>query len=224
MRFARPAAALFLSLAVLGSALAPVTANTKEAKSEHKTAKEKIKKATSKTAKKPAAKAKTTPTTFMGEVVLVNADAGGHTGTITVKHANSIGHTFHVTAATKITGAPELALIHKGAMVTVVGTTKDPTSINVTGNPADGINSDFTRGTITGIVVAVLADSYGDKGQLSVKTAAGVKTFHITNATHVKYDIGGKVIIHTLQGIHVGQTVQVLAVGEDIAAVTVTKQ
>ena len=63
---------------------------------------------------------------------------------------------------------------------------------------------------VSGTVVSVGGDSFGDTGTLSIQPATGsVLTFKVTNATTIDATIGGKLAIHTLEGVKKGQTVSI---------------
>jgi hypothetical protein len=149
-----------------------------------------------------------TPTTFAGQVVKVSSDASNG-GRIWVKHANGHIDTFPVLASTKIVGAPAFRAITKGSMVVVESTKKGAVSINVSKLAPPNAPDKTQGGPVTGTVVKVHSDAYGDSGNLSVKTAAGaVKDFQVTNATIVRHPKHPD-FIHSFQFVLLGDTVTV---------------
>jgi hypothetical protein len=157
-------------------------------------------------------KAKTTPgtpATFQGEVVRVQPGAAGNEGKIWVKHADGTLKLFHVHSTTKLTGAPALKAVTKGSMVTVEATKHKAVLVNVTKLAAPTAPDKVQGDPVSGTVVKVRSDAYGDTGSIWVKPASGaVKEFQVTNATHVEHP-GHKDAVHSLQFVKSGQSVTI---------------
>jgi hypothetical protein len=169
-----------------------------------------------KTAAPGTAKAKTaTPTTFAGEVVKVTPS--GNTGSLWVKHANGTIKLFNIAAATKVTGASSFSAVTKGSLVSVQYAKSTTSLVNVTKlappNPPDKV----VGAPVTGTIVSVKTDSYGDTGSVTVQPAGGVaRQFQATNATVVQHP-AHKDFVHSLQFLAAGQTVLVEHDGGKIA-------
>jgi hypothetical protein len=206
------AAGTLLAIVVSGAWPDAVTASDKNSSQSQK-------------APSPSGNKKDEPqTTFQGEVVKVAAGTANE-GKIWVKHANGTIDVFHVHKSTKLSGAPALSALTKGSMVTVVATKKKAVSVAVSKLAAPAPPDKASGQNVTGTVVKVHTDSYGDSGNISVKTPKGtVQQFQVTNATVVDHP-DHKDFVHTMQFIAVGQTVNIEHDGGKIAlliAVTAT--
>jgi hypothetical protein len=162
------------------------------------------------------------PGTFHGMVVKVAGTDGA--ASITIKHANGTGRTYHIDGKTQYAGLGVTAFpgLRKGQIVKVAHFGKHATTVHVEKQAAANPKLAGKTATFSGTVTHVDADKYGDNGHIEVKDAKGVtKKFVVHNETNIDYKQNGKTIIHTLQGVHDGMHVHIKSVGVDAVHIDV---
>jgi hypothetical protein len=175
-------------------------------------------------AKKKAEK-KAAETTVSGQVVRV-IPQGDSEGVVWVKQANSNLLPYHVHGSTKLNGVRALGALTKGSMVTVVAAKSKAVSVTVSQLAPPPPPDKVAGRAVSGKVVKVSFDKYGDNGSLTVRPAAGAaQAFQVTNATLVSHP-NHPDVIHSLQFVKDGDSVTVEHDGGKIAlfvAVSATK-